>query len=131
MTLDEIIGYCLNKPGAYLDWPFGPQYAVVKVRAPGYDRCRIFAQPFELRGQPVVTLNCDAATGLYYRSLYPDAVTRGWHCPPIQQPYFNTVKLDGTVPDDEIARMIDHAYDTVVSRLPKYMQQALINYSQR
>ena len=33
MTLNEIEAYCLSKPGAYLDWPFGPEYAVVKVKA--------------------------------------------------------------------------------------------------
>ena len=41
------------------------------------------------------------------------AVTRGYHCPPVQQPHFNTVGLDGSVPDEEIMLMIDHAYDVV------------------
>ena len=34
MTLIEIETYCLAKPGAYLDWPFGPEFAVVKLKAP-------------------------------------------------------------------------------------------------
>lgn len=32
-----------------------------------------------------------------------------------------TVSLDGSVPDDEILRMIDHAYEVVVAKYPKYI----------
>jgi predicted DNA-binding protein (MmcQ/YjbR family) len=52
-------------------------------------------------------------------------VTRGYHCPPVQQPYFNTVSLDGTVPDDVLIMMIDHAYAVVVGKLPKKAQKDL------
>jgi predicted DNA-binding protein (MmcQ/YjbR family) len=52
-------------------------------------------------------------------------VTRGYHCPPIQQPHFNTVSLDGSVPRDVLIEMIDHAYDTVVAKMPKYIQKEL------
>ena len=33
--------------------------------------------------------------------------------------------LDGTISDEEIIVMIDHAYDVVVAKLPKYIQQEL------
>lgn len=125
MTLDEIETYCLAKPGAYLDWPFGPVFSVVKVKAPSQEKGRIFTQPFILHGEPKVTLNCDMVTGELYRAIYPGAVKRGYHCPPIQQPYFNTVALDGTVPDDVLIEMIDHAYKIVVGRLPKKFQKEL------
>ena len=125
MTHQEIIETCLRKPGAYLDHPFGPDVPVVKVKAPSQDKGRIFAQVFMLRGEPKVTLNCRPDSAEFYRTIYPGAVTRGWHCPPIQQPHFNTVSLDGTVPDDELLAMIDHAYDVVVAKLPKYVRREL------
>jgi predicted DNA-binding protein (MmcQ/YjbR family) len=125
MTLNEIETYCLTKPGAYLDWPFGPEFAVVKVKAPSMEKGRIFAQPFILRGEPKVTLNCDMMTGELYRAIYPGIVMRGWHCPPIQQPYFNTVALDGTVPDEVLIEMIDHAYSVVIRKMPKKYQREL------
>ena len=125
MTLPEIEAYCLAKPGAYPDWPFGPEFLVIKVKAPSQEKGRIFAQPFILRGEPKVTFNCDRMTGEFYRALYPGAVTRGYHCPPVQQPYFNTVALDGTVPNDVLLEMIDHAYMTVVGKLPKKHQREL------
>jgi predicted DNA-binding protein (MmcQ/YjbR family) len=125
MTLSEIETYYLTKTGAYLDWPFGPEFSVVKVKAIAQEKGRIFAQPFVLRGEPKVTLNCDRMTGEFYRTVYPDSVTRGYHCPPIQQPYFNTVALDGAVPDETLIEMIDHAYTVVVGKLPKKYQKEL------
>ena len=127
MTHQEIIETCLQKPGAYLDYLFGPDVSVVKVKAPSQDKGRIFAQAFMLRGEPKVTLNCRPDTAELYRTIYPGAVTRGWHCPPIQQPHFNTISLDGAVPEDELLVMIDHAYDVVVAKLPKYVQRELKN----
>lgn len=120
MTHEAILAYCLQKPGAYEDRPFGDGTLVVKVRG------RIFAQLFTLRGQRAATFSCDALTGEAYRALYPDWVARGYHCPPTQQPYFNTVDLTGAIADAEIVHMMDHAYDRAVSRLPKYMQRELL-----
>ncbi len=120
MMVKQIIPYCLSKTGAYLDHPFGPDVTVVKVRS------RIFAQIFQLKSKPMATFNCDRITGEFYRAVYPNTVTRGYHCPPIQQPYFNTLELDGTIPIEEIRRMIDHSYAVVTGKLPKYVQKELM-----
>jgi predicted DNA-binding protein (MmcQ/YjbR family) len=125
VTLDGILAYCLRKPGAYLDYPFTPFFPVVKVKAPSQRKGRIFAQPFLLHGEPKVTLNCTPASAAYYRGKFPGMVTRGWHCPPVLQPHFNTVSLDGAVPDVEILRMIDHSWETVVGKYPKYIQREI------
>ena len=84
---------------------------------------------FLLRGEPKVTLNCDMMTGDFYRSVYPETVVRGYHCPPIQQPYFNTISLDGSVPDDVLIEMIEHSYKVVVGKLPKKYQRELDSIS--
>ncbi len=125
MTHQQIIDYCLQKPGAYLDYPFGPDTTVIKVKPPSLDKGRIFAQAFTLRGEPKVTLNCRPDTAEFYRNVYHGSVTRGYHCPPIQQPHFNTINLDGAVPDDELLMMVDHAYETVLAKFPKYLQREI------
>lgn len=125
MTLDEIIAYCMQKPGAYSDYPFTPYFPVIRVKAPSQPKGRIFAQPFILRGVPMVTLNCTPESALYYREQYPGAIVRGWHCPPVQQPHFNTVDLNGAVTDEALLEMIDHAYETVVGKYPKYIQNEI------
>lgn len=119
MTTSELINYCLGKTEAYEDFPFGPEVLVIKVRK------RIFAQFFTLKGHECATLNCDAMSGQFYRSLYPGVIVRGYHCPSVQQPYFNTFPLDGSIPDELIIEMTDHSYKTVVGKLPKYVQKEL------
>ena len=125
MTGEKIIEYCLKKRGAYLDYPFDAVTPVVKVKPKSQEKGRIFAQVFMLKGEPKATFNCTPQSAEFYRNIYPGAVVRGWHCPPVQQPHFNTVSLDGAVPDEEILRMIDHAYDVVVAKYPKYIQREL------
>lgn len=121
ITHKEILAYCLAKKGSYKDFPFGDETIVVKVKR------RIFAQLFFLKGEPMFTFNGDALTGDFYRKTYPDSVKRGYHCPPVQQPYFNTVTLNGKVPDEEILRMADSSYEYVVSKLTKKVQKELEN----
>ena len=33
MTMKEIENYCLTKPGSFLDYPFGPDFTIVKVKS--------------------------------------------------------------------------------------------------
>jgi predicted DNA-binding protein (MmcQ/YjbR family) len=93
MTKRELIDYCLTLPAVYEDYPFGDDVTVVKIKSPSQDKGRIFAQIFMLKGEPKATFNCSADTGEFYRSIYPESVTRGYHCPSVQQLYFNTVNI--------------------------------------
>jgi len=119
MTRTQLLDYCLSKPGAYPDHPFGPEFDVIKVKG------KIFAQLFELNGVPCITVNGDAVTNDFWRVRYPDAIKRGWHCPPVQQPYFNTIDLTGEVPEEELLGMLDFSYRYVVGKLPKRIQREL------
>ncbi len=119
MTQKELLEYCLLKKGAYIDHPFGPDSDIIKVKK------KIFAQLFYLKGIPMITVNGDVLRNEFYRNLYPDFVKRGYHCPPVQQPYFNTVDLTGDVPDDMLLEMIDYSYSYVVGKLTKKLQREL------
>ncbi len=111
MTAQELIAHGLAKPGAYLDTPFGPEPVCVRVER------AIFAEVYP--GRDWVTLRCEPSDGLMWRGRYPDAVRRGYHCPPVQQPYHNTVLLDGSVPDDELLQMLDGSYQRALRSLTK------------
>jgi len=119
MNQTEILSYCLSKKGAYEDHPFGEGSTIVKVKK------RIFAQLFFLNNEPMFTFNGDALTGEFYRTEFPNDVKRGYHCPPVVQPYFNTVRLNGSVPDETILRMADISYSYVVSKLTKKARMEL------
>ena len=118
MKYSELLNYCLSKSGAYIDHPFGPESDIIKVEG------KIFAQLFILKGKETATFNCERMTGDFYRQLYPGVIVRGYHCPPVQQPYFNTFSLE-SVSDELIIEMTDHSYRTVVGKLPKYKQKKL------
>lgn len=115
MNLDEIKAYCLTKPKAYEDHPFGEFPICCKVNK------KIFAQLYPDK----VTLKCTAFAGQMFREAYPGIVVRGYHCPPVQQPYWNTIDLE-YFPAEELPMMIDHAYETVVSTFPKKVQQEIL-----
>lgn len=67
MTSKALIEYCLKKAGAYLDYPFGPQLAAVRVGKTKEKKGRIFAQFFVLNGTDVVTFNCDVLSVQFFR----------------------------------------------------------------
>ena len=55
---------------------------------------------------------------------YLGKVVRGYHCPPVQQPYWNTVYLDEFA-DEELLDMIDLAYETVLHSFSKKVQKEI------
>ena len=129
MTLKEIENYCLLKSGSFLNFPFGPDVTVIKVKSPTQEKGRIFAQLLIIRRLPKVTLNCDAIMGEIWRANYPESVTRGYHCPKVQQPYFNTITLDGMLPDDMLIEMIDHSYKAATDKMPKKYRKELEKFA--
>ena len=120
MTYTELLNYCLSKNGAYIDHPFGPESDIIKVEG------KIFAQLFVLKNKETATLNCERMMGDFYRQLFPGVIVRGYHCPAVQQPYFNSFPIE-SVSDELIYEMVEHSYATVVSKLPKYKQMRLLS----
>lgn len=119
MNVDQIMQYCLCKPKAYIDYPFGEIPICFKLNK------KIFAQIYPYPEDYKITLKCDMATGDFYRSVYPGIVIRGYHCPPVQQPYWNTIYID-KISDDELLNMIDHAYEQVFRSFSKKIQKELL-----
>ena len=115
MNQSEIKTYCLSKPAAVETYPFGDWPICIKVKG------KIFAQIYPDK----ITLKCTAFSGEVYRQAYPGVVVRGYHCPPVQQPYWNTIDL-AKFPHEELPVMIDHAYETVVSSFSRKIQKELL-----
>lgn len=119
MKVEDIKEYCLRKWKACEVYPFGDLPICYKLNG------KIFAQIYPNPGDYKITLKCTADAGLFYRQVYPGVVVRGYHCPPVQQPYWNTVYLDG-FSDEELLNMIDHAYDTVLHSFSKKIQKQIL-----
>lgn len=109
MNRKELFAYCLAKPGAVETYPFDETTTVFKVKN------KIFALTGIGGDESSVNLKCDPYHAEALRSIY-SSVKPGYH---MNKRHWNTVVLDGSIPDDEIKDMIDHSYSLVVSKLPK------------
>jgi predicted DNA-binding protein (MmcQ/YjbR family) len=112
--------FCLSLPGAYEDFPFGPEASVFKVRA-GAGTARMFALS-DLSGRPLsVSLKCEPALARQLRAAHPE-ITGAWH---MNKTHWNGVRLDGALEDGMVRDMIEDSYDLVVSQLPRQDREAL------
>ena len=99
----------LSKPEALEDYPFGPEVAVFKVAG------KMFATLSPSRPYPQMNLKCQPDQAQALRDIFP-AVIPGYH---MNKRHWNTLILDGSIPDGEVERMIDHSYALVVQSLKK------------
>jgi predicted DNA-binding protein (MmcQ/YjbR family) len=104
-----IAAFLMKFPETAEEQPFGPNVDVYKVAG------KMFAILSPDETPPSVSLKCDPVLALELREEY-SAVTPGYH---LNKTHWNTVALDGTVPDHELKQMISHSYERVVSGLPK------------
>jgi len=117
MDIKEVTEYCLSKPNAFIDYPFGPEPAVIKVGS------RIFAFIHIMNKKLYISLKCDPFISQTLRQQYA-AVIPGYH---LNKKHWNTVTIDGSVPDNELIWMIDHSYELVYKRLSKADRAKLNN----
>ncbi|QGN57172.1 MmcQ/YjbR family DNA-binding protein [Nostocoides sp. HKS02] len=113
MTPDELRAYCLAKPGAWADQPWDGDH-VAKVGD------KIFA----FLGAETVGLKCGATRteADEWVLQYPDDASVMAY---IGRSGWNTLRLDGAIPDDELHEAIDASYETVVAKLPKSRRPAV------
>jgi len=68
-----------------------------------------------------VSLKCEPDLAERLRATYPE-VRPGYH---LNKRHWNTVALDGSLPDRMVADMLEDSYDLVVSALPRRVQREL------
>ena len=109
MDLAQFRAYCLSKPRATEGTPFGPDVLVFKVSG------KMFALAALDEVPTTVNLKCDPDLALELRDRY-EQVTPGYH---MNKRHWNSVEIEGGIPDRELRKMIDHSYDLVARSLPK------------
>ena len=109
MDLAEFREYCLTKPGAREEIPFGPDVLVFKVGE------KMFALAALDEVPSTANLKCDPDLALDLRDQY-EQVTPGYH---MNKKHWNTVQIGSGIPDIELRKMIDHSYELVIKSLPK------------
>lgn len=103
MYLENIRDYCLGKTDTEETFPFGPDTLVYKVNGKVYLLAGIDSTPARFNAK------CDPDRALELREQY-DAVQPGYH---MNKKHWNTIILDGSIPDKLIYELIDHSYNLV------------------
>ena len=75
-----------------------------------------------LDGDPLsVSVKCEPLLAEQLRAAHP-TVKPGYH---LNKRHWNTVLIDGSLPDELIADMVEDSYDLVVRKLSRARRQAL------
>lgn len=116
MNIEELREYCLSLKGATEDFPFDETTLVFKVGG------KMFCLT-DLEGNLAISVKNDPGKNIELREEY-SAVKPGYH---MNKKYWNTIDLNGTIPDDMIKNLIDESYDLVTMSLPRKIQQEIKN----
>ena len=109
MTYQMLESHLLSKKGSFKDFPFGPNAAVFKVAG------KMFALVALNEKSLRITLKCDPDDADALRMMF-EAVKPGYA---MNKDHWNTVHLDGSIPEEILLDLIDASYYLVVKKLPK------------
>ena len=116
MTWEELRAWCVSMPGAEETFPFEPGVSVFKA-ANG----KMFAVSVATSEPLDISVKCDPDIAQALRAEYA-AIVEGYH---LNKRHWNTVTLDGSIADAEIADMIQDSYDLVAAKLTRSQRDEL------
>jgi predicted DNA-binding protein (MmcQ/YjbR family) len=115
MDATALRAWCLGRPGAVEEFPFGPETSVFKVAG------KMFALSGLDRVPLRVSVKCEPELAADLRTSYP-AIRPGYH---LNKRHWNTITLDGSLPDQLVRDLIEDSYDLIVSALPRRLREQL------
>ena len=117
-TREEALEYGLSFPDTYQQAPFhDPNWQLVRVKGTK----KAFLWTYEMDGQICLNVKVDPEWRDLWRSTYR-AVIPGYHQ---NKEHWNTVILDGTIPDEDVKKMIAESYDLVTDNPTKRIYEAV------
>jgi predicted DNA-binding protein (MmcQ/YjbR family) len=120
--------YLLLKPEASLYYPFGDDVKVFKVKNKMFATISHGANAKSANVDDAakthfwMNLKCDPDEAVMLRDIFPSIIP-GYH---MNKSSWNSVILDGSIPQGEIERMMDNSFKLVVGNMTKKDQQSII-----
>jgi predicted DNA-binding protein (MmcQ/YjbR family) len=114
MDIEKFRSYCLSKKGVTEEFPFDRSTLVFKLMG------KIFALT-DIDTFDGINLKCDPEKAVELREIYP-SVLPGYH---MNKKHWNTIVIDGSLPDKLIFQWIDSSYDLIAKSLTKKLKQEL------
>ncbi len=117
-TRQEALEYGLSFPDTYQQAPFrDPNWQLVRVKGSR----KVFLWTYERDGYINLNVKVNPEWRDFFRNAY-DSVIPGWHQ---NKEHWNTIILDGSVPDEVIRQMIAESYDLVTDSPTKRIYEAV------
>ncbi|MBR3517149.1 MAG: methylated-DNA--[Lachnospiraceae bacterium] len=117
-TREEVLAYGLSFADTYQEAPFhDPNWQLVRVRG----NKKAFLWTYEREGNIWINVKVDPALRFYWRDKYASVIP-GYHQ---NKENWNTVILDGTIPAEDIQRMITESYHLVTDSPTKRIYEAV------
>lgn len=117
-TREEVLAYGLSFPDTYQEAPFhDPNWQLVRVKGSK----KAFLWTYERDGCLNLNVKVDPEWREFWRSAYA-AVVPGYHQ---NKEHWNTIILDGSIPEKDIRRMIAESYDLVTDSPSKRIYEAV------
>ncbi len=114
--------YLLEKPGAEHDFKIEWQWDRYLVSGKMFAAtCTPDPKYANHNGRVMLILKCDPLLAELFRKEYPDVVP-GFYC---DKRNWNSIYLDGNVPDSILKDMCDMSYKLVFAKLPKSVQREI------
>lgn len=102
----EILEYGMTLPDVYIDTPFRDEnWIVLRYKKNN----RVFAWTYEREGNIWVNVKVAPEWRDFWRTTYA-SVLPGYH---LNKEHWNSIILDGSIPDDDIRRMVAESYDLI------------------
>lgn len=118
LTTEDIRTYCLSFPTVTESFPFGPDVRVFKI---------LDSKMFALMGldndPPELNLKCDPFHAKLLRDTY-EAIKPGYH---MNKKHWNTVIVDGSIPEEQIKELIDESFHLVLQGMRKAEREKVEN----
>jgi len=114
MDLESLRAYCMAKHGVTESLPFDDVTLVFKVM----DKMFLLTKLDDFQS---FNVKCDPEKAITLREEY-HAVMSGYH---MNKKHWNTIMVDGSIPDNLIWQWVDDSYDLVVATLTKVKKEAL------
>ena len=109
MTREEVLKFSLSFPETYHDMPFhDANWILVRHRK----NKKSFACIYERNESICINVKVDPEWREFWREAF-EAVIPGYHQ---NKEHWNTIILNGSVPDESIKRMIAESYDLICSK---------------
>lgn len=117
-TREEALAYGLSFPGTYQEAPFhDPNWQLVRVKGSK----KAFLWTYERDGLINLNVKANPEWRDFWRATYASVVP-GYHQ---NKEHWNTIILDGSIPDEDIRRMIAESYDLVTDSPSKRIYEAV------